>query len=257
MVDGQGADEQLAGYGGNDISFYSGLIRKAKFMSVLDEAQHYKKQNNNWPKGFIIAALQHNMGDTLGNILPAKFRLASAPKVDWLKGNQPSNIYKEHAGSLQENLLRQLYSEPLPALLRYEDHNSMAWSVESRTPFMDYRLLEFTMGLPERFLYKRGTRKTILRDAMHGIHREPFKIFQRKRPAEQEALKRLAVDAEQEGHLRLRLNALSDHVHAQRDPQVGDRADNRGLVWIIHHVTHETLVNLQLVYRQFAQVAER
>ena len=169
MVDGQGADEQLAGYGGNDISFYSGLIRKAKFMSVLDEAQHYKKQNNNWPKGFIIAALQHNMGDTLGNILPAKFRLASAPKVDWLKGNQPSNIYKEHAGSLQENLLRQLYSEPLPALLRYEDHNSMAWSVESRTPFMDYRLLEFTMGLPERFLYKRGTRKTILRDAMHGI----------------------------------------------------------------------------------------
>jgi asparagine synthase (glutamine-hydrolysing) len=75
----------------------------------------------------------------------------------------------EPAHSLQENLLRQLYMEPLPALLRYEDHNSMAWSVESRTPFMDYRLIEFTLGLPERFVYRNGIRKRILRDAMHNI----------------------------------------------------------------------------------------
>jgi asparagine synthase (glutamine-hydrolysing) len=45
----------------------------------------------------------------------------------------------------------------------------MAWGVESRTPFLDYRLLEFTMGLPERYIYKRGTRKALLRDAMHNI----------------------------------------------------------------------------------------
>ena len=45
----------------------------------------------------------------------------------------------------------------------------MAWSVESRTPFMDYRLMEFNLGLPERFVYKDGLRKTILRKAMHNI----------------------------------------------------------------------------------------
>jgi len=80
-----------------------------------------------------------------------------------------SAMYSEPAKSLRENLLRQLYGEPLPALLRYEDHNSMAWSVESRTPFMDYRLVEFTLGLPEEFIYHCGVRKRILRDAMHGI----------------------------------------------------------------------------------------
>jgi asparagine synthase (glutamine-hydrolysing) len=45
----------------------------------------------------------------------------------------------------------------------------MAWSIESRTPFMDYRILEFTLGLPERFVYKNGTRKAILRSAMTGV----------------------------------------------------------------------------------------
>ena len=169
MIDGQGADEQLAGYGGNDVAFYSGLIKKARFMSLLDEAKHYKEEKGSWPKGFVLAALQHNMGDTLGNMLPSALRLSNATKADWIKGGEASSIHHKHAGSLKDNLFRQLYSEPLPALLRYEDHNSMAWSVESRTPFMDYRLLEFTMGLPERFVYKRGVRKTILRDAMHNV----------------------------------------------------------------------------------------
>ncbi|WP_447341085.1 asparagine synthase-related protein, partial [Mycobacterium tuberculosis] len=81
----------------------------------------------------------------------------------------PVTIHAQPARSLQENLHRQLYMEPLPSLLRYEDRNSMAWSVESRTPFMDYRLVEFTGGLPERFIYRNGTRKAILRTAMKDV----------------------------------------------------------------------------------------
>jgi len=89
--------------------------------------------------------------------------------VSWLHGAEPANIHKSVARSLKENLMRQVFGEPLPALLRYEDHNSMAWSVESRTPFMDYRLVEFTLGLPARYIYKKGVRKAILRKAMHGV----------------------------------------------------------------------------------------
>jgi len=168
MIDGQGADEQLAGYGGNDMAFYNGLFRKAKFSAMLEEAQAYKKQKGHWPKGFILGALKHN-SPLLGKMLPQNLALGSGPDVAYVTGGEKSSIYSLHAGSLQENLLRQIYHEPLPALLRYEDHNSMAWSVESRTPFMDFRLMEFTLGLPERFVYKNGIRKTILRDAMHNI----------------------------------------------------------------------------------------
>ena len=158
MIDGQGADEQLAGYGGNDLPFYAGLLGKRQFLSLLDEARAYKKEKGAWPKGFLLNALKLNMG-----------KLSNTASVNWLTKPEPTSIYPAPARSLQENLLRQVYGEPLPALLRYEDHKSMAWSVESRTPFMDYRLLEFNLGLPERFVYKNGIRKDILRKAMHNV----------------------------------------------------------------------------------------
>jgi asparagine synthase (glutamine-hydrolysing) len=168
MIDGQGADEQLAGYGGNDVAYYSGLFRQAKFMALADEARHYKKEKGAWPKGFLLAAVQLNMGKSLAGVLPKKLQLAEAAPPQWMHlGHSSENDSRPL--TLQENLLKQLYGSPLPALLRYEDHNSMAWSVESRTPFMDYRLLEFTLGLPERYVYKRGVRKHILREAMHDI----------------------------------------------------------------------------------------
>lgn len=158
MIDGQGADEQLAGYGGNDLPFYSGLIRKGRFFSVMEEARAYKKENGLWPVGFMIGAGKLTVG-----------KGSKTPVIDWLKNSEPISIHSYPAQSLQENLVRQLYGEPLPALLRYEDHNSMAWSVESRTPFMDYRLVEFNLGLPERFVYRNGVRKSILRTAMHDV----------------------------------------------------------------------------------------
>ncbi len=168
MIDGQGADEQLAGYGGNDVAYYAGLMKKMKLSALLNESLEYKKEKGNLPVGFIISALQINLGKGFSSVLPQKLQLKTET-VNWLSSTEKSSIYNGPAHNLQANLLRQLYSEPLPALLRYEDHNSMAWSVESRTPFLDYRFVEFTMGLPERFVYKNGLRKTILRNAMKNI----------------------------------------------------------------------------------------
>ncbi len=168
MIDGQGADEQLAGYGGNDIALYTGLLKNAKFSLLLEEAKQYKKENGSWPKGYLLAALQLSTNGRASALLPGKLRISDTmPGIEWMRGQHVRP--NKPASSLQENLMRQLYMDPLPALLRYEDHNSMAWSVESRTPFMDYRLLEFNLGLPETFVYKGGVRKRILRDAMKGV----------------------------------------------------------------------------------------
>ena len=46
------------------------------------------------------------------------------------------------------NVLRFFFESNLPALLRYEDRNSMAFSVESRVPFLDHRLVEFALHFP-------------------------------------------------------------------------------------------------------------
>jgi asparagine synthase (glutamine-hydrolysing) len=57
----------------------------------------------------------------------------------------------------------------LPSYLRYEDKNSMAHSIESRLPFLDYRLVEFAFSLPWDQKINRGTLKFILRNALKGI----------------------------------------------------------------------------------------
>jgi asparagine synthase (glutamine-hydrolysing) len=62
----------------------------------------------------------------------------------------------------------QLVQTNLPMLLHWEDRDSMAHGVESRVPFLDYRLVEFALGLPEEYKLRRGMTKRVLREAMRG-----------------------------------------------------------------------------------------
>ncbi len=57
----------------------------------------------------------------------------------------------------------------LPELLRYEDRNSMAFSIETRQPFLDFRLVEYVLSLNNALLVARGFRKRLLRDSMIGV----------------------------------------------------------------------------------------
>lgn len=58
---------------------------------------------------------------------------------------------------------KEITSTVLPALLRFEDRNSMAWSIETRLPFLDYRLVEFVVGLRSSLKIRDGWSKYILR----------------------------------------------------------------------------------------------
>ncbi len=67
------------------------------------------------------------------------------------------------ATTLKENRLSNLWNISLPSLLRYEDKNSMAFSVEARLPFLDHRLVEFIFSIPYDQLIKDGWTKSVLR----------------------------------------------------------------------------------------------
>jgi asparagine synthase (glutamine-hydrolysing) len=61
-------------------------------------------------------------------------------------------------------------------LLHWEDRNSMAHAVESRVPFLDYRLEEFVLGLPDDLKIAGATTKLVLREAMRGVLPEKILI---------------------------------------------------------------------------------
>jgi asparagine synthase (glutamine-hydrolysing) len=78
------------------------------------------------------------------------------------------------AESLLDRLLYCDIKTYLHELLMKQDQMSMATSVESRVPFLDHKLVEFTCSLPERLKLRGGTTKYVLREAMKGLLPEPI-----------------------------------------------------------------------------------
>lgn len=100
------------------------------------------------------------------------------PFIKILHGNTRSGLkarvesifhYKYNPPLLQNTLLAYMKSLCLPAILRHEDRNSMYFSIESRVPFLDYRLIEFAFSLPDRWKIRNDVTKYILRESMSGI----------------------------------------------------------------------------------------
>ena len=109
-------------------------------------------------------------------------KIFTAETKEWIGDLNPYAILKNYiAASDAENLLDQmLYADTktyLHELLMKQDQMSMAASIESRVPFLDHKLVEYTAKLPERLKLRGKTTKWILREAMKGIL--PDEILQR------------------------------------------------------------------------------
>jgi asparagine synthase (glutamine-hydrolysing) len=139
MLDGQGADEVLAGYLAFFAPYFASLARAGHFSTVWREMKAFKRR--------------HGYGE-----------LAA------LKGILRSLLSRDRQFESVSALSRaQVLSTNLPMMLRCGDRSSMAHSVESRVPFLDHRLVEFSMGLPDALKIGGGVTKRVLRDAMSGI----------------------------------------------------------------------------------------
>jgi len=71
--------------------------------------------------------------------------------------------------TLKEALILAETYYSLPHLLRFEDKNSMKWSIESRVPFCDHELVEYVLSLPSQEILERGITKKVLRGALKGM----------------------------------------------------------------------------------------
>lgn len=167
MLDGQGSDEQLAGYSGNDAALMTGLLRRGAGARAVREAYSFRRRHGLWPLAQSILAVR-TLVPKLDTLLPARLKAASA-SPEWLKLNAPSHYEAALPRDLNDSLSSQTTSTSLPALLRYEDRNSMAWSIESRVPFLDYRLVEFLAGVPDYMKLRGGVTKRVMRDALSGV----------------------------------------------------------------------------------------
>lgn len=184
LLDGQGADEILAGYVGLSHSYDQELVGKRKFPRLLYE-QGCRNKLSGSPHVFYdllkdgMKFIGHKTG--IGALAKADSAIPAA-STSWanqellteLGGSHPyiRNQAVRAYGSEEVlgNVLFQLtFLNNLQSLLKYSDRNSMAFSVESRVPFVHRPLIEFAFSLPSHHKIRDGYTKRILRDSMEGI----------------------------------------------------------------------------------------
>ena len=176
MLDGQGADEQLAGYQSFYAARLSGLLRQFRVARLLAEMAAARRAHGLSARQL----LAYVAGSLLPEILRQPMRRlagrASADIPGWLDANrlgaQPKDPFLACGAktSTVKDLSRaQLLHTSLPMLLHWEDRDSMAHSVEARVPFLDHRLVEFVLGLPDEAKLSDGMTKRVLREAMRGV----------------------------------------------------------------------------------------
>lgn len=146
-----------------------------KVGSVHEEEMVLTKdwEHRTWPLiEEAVRALEHPLGslETLAYYKMLKMTSGDGYKVV-LDGNGADEIlagYPWHDASkaLRSQLERDLLITKLPRVLRMNDRLSMAHGVELRSPFLDYRLVEFCFTLPDRFKIRDGHRKWLLRYAV-------------------------------------------------------------------------------------------
>ena len=180
LLDGQGADELLAGYHGYFGSYYIELLRNLRLGRLTKELVRYRKIHGTHQPMIYAAVIRAMLPGPLIAALkrmPGMRSLAqrSALGTLWIDADFEREHRKEYAFSskFSSALKNQLYTlfmySSLPGLLHYEDRNSMAFSLEARVPFLDYRLIEYIFSLPSEQKLRSGMTKVVLRNAMEGI----------------------------------------------------------------------------------------
>ncbi len=170
LLDGQGSDEYFSGYAHGYYRFYADLIQNFKLGKLLQELWAQKKlQNFGWSN--IISIL----GKSVLTCLLSESQLYAIEYQNYFpflgkeKFKLKLHFQSEKGSRLNRFLFHQLFQTNLPTLLHYEDRNSMQFSIESRVPFLDHRLVEFVLNLGNNAKIQNGWTKFLLRKSVEKI----------------------------------------------------------------------------------------
>ena len=162
LLDGQGGDELLAGYVPYQLVYLRQLRREAAYGKLRDEAMD--SRDVLWPLAKRRIG-QRRKRLPVSRLLRTSFRA---------RVSDPG--YGRSQDDLKERLLQDLLTYSLPCLLRYEDRNSMAFSIESRVPYLDQELVDHILSLPDDAIIRDGWSRWILRAALKGTLPERIRL---------------------------------------------------------------------------------
>ena len=157
LLDGQGADEEMAGYIPYYLVYLRQLRRENKKAAALELARSIDVLGR-------LARFQ-----VMDRIKGRKGTPVTAMLNESFKARYAGERFRTEQGSLKKRLIEDIFHNSLPSLLRYEDKNTMRFSLEGRVPFLDVNLVKFLFSLSDEAIIKAGWNKRVLRDAMDRL----------------------------------------------------------------------------------------
>ena len=157
LLDGQGADEMMAGY----IPYYMVYLRQLRKRGNKAMAEELSKSLDvlyRLGRFRLKAKLKGKKDIPVTSMMDASFVAAHR--------SETFHVENHH---LKKRLVQDLFHNSLPSLLRYEDKNTMRFSLEGRVPFLDKEVMKFIFSLTDEAIIKDGWNKRILRDATRGL----------------------------------------------------------------------------------------
>lgn len=188
-LDGQGADELLAGYDGYPGERLVSLFELGHYMKAFLFAKNWstwpgRKRGYSWlylGRKILPSSLYKISRRILGRNFEPKWLNMTKLKTLGIEvdENRPFMSNKYKGRRVVEQLSESIKNRGLPSLLRHGDRNSMKFSIESRVPFLTTSLVDYLFTLPENYLISdSGETKSVFKHAMRGI--VPKTILERK-----------------------------------------------------------------------------
>ena len=169
MLDGQGGDEILGGYRASFGYRLSDLLRAGRIAEATRELRAFASVHG--PRWAVVALATPHVSERVR--LSARSRLRGSSTLLAPALRDAATTADGDGALFPDRLRRQLQmlltQRGLPELLRYEDRNSMAHSLEARVPLLDHRLVELAFSLPGAELIRRGETKSVLRRALADL----------------------------------------------------------------------------------------
>ncbi|MEO9254054.1 MAG: asparagine synthase (glutamine-hydrolyzing), partial [Tepidiformaceae bacterium] len=168
LLDGQGADEILAGYDQAHGMFWAHWLRRGRLDKVGREMLAFGTRYGGFRDPALFAAYYSLPGGIRDGLAEFYYRSANMVSPELHREFSPSHVdtYEPFPDRLRNELVRWQTTTQLPEFLRYADRNSMAFGREVRLPFLDHRLVEFCFGLGPDLLLNKAVTKVILREGM-------------------------------------------------------------------------------------------
>ena len=173
VLDGQGGDEVFAGYMNYAPQHVYGLLGAAPARVPMELAGigrlHGFSRAREVGRSALAMRLRSPVVPTVERTPDAALLADDLRPLADVSHNEWRNWPRVFDGWLTNVLYWELTKTRLPALLRYEDRLSMAFSIESRVPFLDHRLVELAFALPDDAKFSHGWSKYALRQALDGV----------------------------------------------------------------------------------------